>query len=108
MKPLRRLLIWVIVALSVVVGSATAADQHRLPTFTTEQAAQQHCPGDVVVWLNTRSGVYHFKGQRWYGRDAERGVCLSERGECKRTGSRHKERAMRDLKALSRTREGRK
>jgi hypothetical protein len=36
--------------------------------FDTEDAAQKHCPKDVVVWLNTSSGVYHEKGMRWYGR----------------------------------------
>ena len=35
--------------------------------FQTEQQAQQHCPRDKVVWVNTKTGVYHFKGQRWYG-----------------------------------------
>jgi len=35
--------------------------------FFTERAALEHCPSDVVVWLNTRSGVYHFKGHEWYG-----------------------------------------
>jgi hypothetical protein len=25
------------------------------------------CPGDVIVWVNTHSGVYHFRGERHYG-----------------------------------------
>ena len=25
------------------------------------------CPGDKVVWVNTKSGIYHFKGERWFG-----------------------------------------
>jgi hypothetical protein len=37
------------------------------PKFTTEREAQQHCPADKVVWINLPTGVYHFKGQRWYG-----------------------------------------
>ena len=36
--------------------------------FATESAAQAHCPRDVVVWLNITSGIYHYKGERWYGR----------------------------------------
>ena len=36
--------------------------------FQSEQAAQQHCPTDAVVWLNLRSGSIHSKGQPWYGR----------------------------------------
>jgi hypothetical protein len=38
-----------------------------VPTFGTEQKAQQHCPSDTVVWLNLPTGIYHFQGQRWYG-----------------------------------------
>lgn len=45
------------------IGQATAQAQ-----FPTEQQAQQHCPKDVVVWVNLPTGVYHFKGERWYGR----------------------------------------
>ena len=36
--------------------------------FPTEQQAQEHCQKDVVVWVNLPTGVYHFKGERWYGR----------------------------------------
>jgi hypothetical protein len=37
-----------------------------LATFTTETEAQQHCPKDVVVWLNIPTMIWHYKGQRWY------------------------------------------
>jgi hypothetical protein len=47
---------------------ALAAGQSQLSSFVTEDAAQKHCPADTVVWLNTRSGIYHLKGERWYGR----------------------------------------
>jgi hypothetical protein len=40
----------------------------NLQMFDAEAAAQAHCPRDVVVWLNTASGIYHEKGMRWYGR----------------------------------------
>lgn len=36
--------------------------------FKSEQAAQQHCPDDTVVWLNLRSGSVHSKGMQWYGK----------------------------------------
>jgi hypothetical protein len=39
----------------------------NIPMFDAEQAAQKHCPSDIVVWLNTNSGIYHLKGERWYG-----------------------------------------
>ena len=25
------------------------------------------CPGDQKVWVNTRSGIYHLSGERYYG-----------------------------------------
>ena len=25
------------------------------------------CPGDKVVWVNTRSHIYHFQGERYFG-----------------------------------------
>lgn len=46
----------------VVVAAST------LTYFDTENAAQAYCPRDVVVWLNIPSGIYHYKGERWYGR----------------------------------------
>ena len=38
-----------------------------LDEFNTEQAAQKHCPSDIVVWVNLPTGIFHYKGQRWYG-----------------------------------------
>ena len=29
--------------------------------------ADMSCSGDKVVWFNTKSGIYHFKGERWFG-----------------------------------------
>jgi hypothetical protein len=50
-----------------------------LATFPNEQQAQQHCPADTVVWVNLPSGVYHFKGERWYGNTRSGGyVCQRE------------------------------
>lgn len=50
-----------------------------LSMFTTEDAAQAHCPSDVVVWLNTKTGIWHEKGMRWYGRTKQGAyVCRKE------------------------------
>ena len=48
--------------------SFLSAPAFALSTFQTEGAAQQHCPQDTVVWLNLPTGVFHFRGQRWYGK----------------------------------------
>jgi hypothetical protein len=65
--------IWLILGATLVAillfgGQALSFEANAPPLFNTEQQAQQHCLADVVVWLNIPSGVYHFKGQRWYGR----------------------------------------
>jgi hypothetical protein len=39
-----------------------------LETFSEEVKAQQHCPKDIVVWLNLPTMIRHYKGQRWYAR----------------------------------------
>lgn len=46
----------------------TGTSNNALATFSTARAAQVHCPKDVVVWLNTKTGIWHKKGTRWYGR----------------------------------------
>lgn len=61
-------ILFCLVALGLLVfsfGIALAAQP--LEFFHSEDQAQQHCPSDVVVWLNIPSGIYHFKGERWYG-----------------------------------------
>ncbi len=30
-------------------------------------SARISCPGDVVVWVNTQSGVYHHQEERYFG-----------------------------------------
>jgi hypothetical protein len=45
--------------------------------FSTPDQAQAHCPSDVVVWLNTASGVWHYAGERWYG-NTENGAYVCE------------------------------
>src|SRR6185312_5883258 len=85
-----RLFILLALVVLVVVGpaatngitpanAATAgAAAQTLPLFATESAAQAHCPRDVVVWLNLPTGIYHLKGERWYGR-TKRGVFVCKR-----------------------------
>ncbi len=35
--------------------------------FSTESEAKYRCPSDTVVWLNTKSHIYHYPGTRSYG-----------------------------------------
>jgi hypothetical protein len=54
--------------------------------YDTEAQAEAHCPRDTVVWLNTRSGIYHFQGTSNYGNTVA-GAYMCER-ESLRDGMR--------------------
>ena len=62
-----------------ILLAVNAALGQGMQTFASEHAAQGHCPADAVVWLNTSSANYHFKGDPWYGH-TQRGtyVCKAE------------------------------
>jgi hypothetical protein len=50
-----------------------------LVAFRTEQQAQEHCPGDTVVWLDVQNGAYYLKGHGSYGQAAGgRYACRAE------------------------------
>ena len=46
--------------LSLAIPAVAQTPVHTPPVALT-------CPGDVVVWVNTRSGVYHYRGERYFG-----------------------------------------
>ncbi len=71
------------------IAQAIVVSQALPPVFETEDAAQTHCPRDVVVWLNVPSGIYHYKGERWYGR-TKHGVYACEK-EAIKAGDRASE-----------------
>lgn len=58
---------WLVLGSPIIVSSTATSAPMSLHLFTSEPAAQKHCPKDEVVWLNTSSGIYHEKGMRWYG-----------------------------------------
>jgi hypothetical protein len=60
----KRFLVIALLLFAPQIGMAVAAG---VQLFTAEVEAQQHCPADTVVWVNTPTGIYHFKRMRWYG-----------------------------------------
>jgi pyruvate/2-oxoglutarate dehydrogenase complex dihydrolipoamide acyltransferase (E2) component len=60
---------------------ATGAGQ-----FGTDAQAKARCPSDTVVWLNTKSGIYHFAGTHNYG-NTKQGAYMCE-ADAKAAGDR--------------------
>ena len=48
--------------------SNAAASSPEIPHFQSEVQAQQHCPGEAIVWLIAPPGLYNSSRERWYGR----------------------------------------
>ncbi len=69
----------ILVVLISLIGALTriASAAGDLTLYPTEQRAQKHCPKDTVIWLNLPTGIYHFKGERWYG-NTKNGVFVCE------------------------------
>ena len=57
-----------VIAASIIAYGADSAFANPLTPFRYESQAQQHCPADVIVWLDLGKGIYYSKGQRRYGR----------------------------------------
>ncbi len=78
---MRLIAVAALIILFLPVGATAGAEQ-----FPTEAATKAHCPKDIVVLLNIPSGVYHFAGERWYGKTKNGAyVC---RGEADAEGDR--------------------
>lgn len=67
----------------LLLAAATAAPPTNFPT---QKEAEQHCPGDLVVWLDPASRIYYFRGQQRYG--ATKGGAYVCRDEAKGGGMR--------------------
>ncbi|SDR30184.1 hypothetical protein SAMN05444161_2682 [Rhizobiales bacterium GAS191] len=63
------------------MGMATSAGE-----FSTATQAKAHCPSDTVVWVNTKSHIYHFAGTRGYG-STKQGAYMCQ-AEAKSAGDR--------------------
>ena len=76
-------------ALALIVAlwpRLTAATAAPLANFPTQKEAEQHCPGDLVVWLDLPSRTYYFRGQQRYG--STKGGAYVCRDEAKGGGMR--------------------
>lgn len=62
---MRRLLFATIVLAAYGVFNLAHAELEQFPTAAL---AQKHCPHDTVVWLNLPTMIWHYSGERWYGR----------------------------------------
>lgn len=67
-----RSLLCAIVAGLLICGGGAAAAKTSHSAQQAQQAQQtppssMKCPGDKVVWVNTRSHVYHFEGDPYFG-----------------------------------------
>jgi len=51
--------------------SIPTTSHHRTRSVTPQTAPSQDAGGAPRVWVNTKSGVYHYPGQRWYGATVE-------------------------------------
>ncbi len=57
------------------VPSATLAETVQYPT---RAAAEEHCPGQVVVWVDLETRIFYYRGQDRYG-STKTGAYLCER-----------------------------
>ena len=84
-KKILSILLVVLFVVTVTAPAISADKPHhssRLQTFSTEQSVKRYCPTDTVVWLNLPSGIYHYKGQHWYGNTkSDAYVCQKEADE---------------------------
>jgi len=75
--PKRTVRHWLVAALagSLPVAAATAADDLQFPT---RPAAEAHCPGEVVVWVDLTTRIFYYRGQDRYA-STKSGAYLCER-----------------------------
>ena len=63
-----RVVLWAFAVIAVALACASCGHSPPvLVAFRTEQQAQQHCPGDTVVWLDIQNASYYLKGHGSYG-----------------------------------------
>jgi len=74
----------------LVISLALAVPAFGLETFPDEVKAQQHCPKDIIVWLNLPTMIWHYKGQRWCAKTIHGAfACEKEAGAAGARGTRN-------------------
>jgi hypothetical protein len=63
---MKQLLAGCLLSLGLLIATATYA---QTPTHTPP--SNMTCPGDKVVWVNSRSHIYHYQGERYFGSTKE-------------------------------------
>jgi hypothetical protein len=76
------------VLLTATLSILAMADSQGQPLglFQIEGQAQQHCPNDIVVWLDLKKRIYYLPRQRMYGQG--RTAVFACRNEARRRGYR--------------------
>ena len=69
-------------AFAISMSAFTAQAGNPAPSNQTQVSAGT----DVTVWVNTRTGVYHYSGSPWYGKTVH-GAYMSE-SQAKAEGDR--------------------
>jgi len=77
---------WMSLVIALVVTSHANDASAQLSLFQTDVQAQQHCPDDTVVWLNSDKRIYYVVGQRLYAQ-GKKGVFVCQK-EARTTGYR--------------------
>jgi hypothetical protein len=75
--PIRRMVMGCPLAFGLLFGVATYAQ-----TPTHSPPSSMTCPGDTIVWINTKSHVYHYEGERYFG-STQQGKFICEKAAVK-------------------------
>jgi hypothetical protein len=60
-------------------ASGAAGLTQDVAGFEFERPAQNHCPGEAIVWIDARSHTYELSTDRFYGRTSTGAfVCLQD------------------------------
>jgi hypothetical protein len=62
----------------VPVAAAASPAPTDTVQYPTRAAAEEHCPGEVVVWVDLETRIYYYRGQDRYGA-TKKGAYLCQR-----------------------------